>query len=138
MGSERRTVAVDFDGVLHRYDTPWIAPHVIPDLPVEGAIEWLHRTIQVYDVVILSTRCRTWRGRRAIRGWLQRHAGTLWYDAPGCRGIEEIRCTYRKVPALVYVDDRALRFTGSNWPSTDRIRGQVPWHKMRAAPPEED
>ncbi len=38
---ERYTVAVDFDGVLHAYISPWVNAHTIPDPPV-----------------------RTWRARR--------------------------------------------------------------------------
>ena len=60
------TVCVDFDGVLHSYTTPWINAHTIPDPPVQGAIAWLATMLEKFDVVIFSTRCKTWRGRRAI------------------------------------------------------------------------
>jgi hypothetical protein len=124
-------IVVDFDGVLHHYDSPWIAPHVIPDGPVDGAIEWLHRMVQDFNVFVLSTRCRTWRGRRAIRAWVKWHAGMLWYDAPGAHGLEWDRCTYKKAKALVYVDDRALRFDGTNFPSKDDVHRLRPWNKRR-------
>jgi len=123
-------VAVDFDGVVPRYDSPWIAPHVIPDPPVQGAIEWLHQTLQRFDVVIYSTRARTWRGRRAMRRYLREHAGEgLWFEAPGYRGLEDIRFSHGKPRALVYVDDRAFRFTGANFPTKDEIHALRPWNK---------
>ena len=122
------TIAVDFDGVLHRYDTPWKAPHIIPDLPVYGAIDWLHEQIQHFDVVIFTTRARTWRGRRAVRQWLRRFAGIIYYDGMGYRGIEEVKITAHKPPALVYIDDRAWRFEGK-FPSVDEIHKVRPWHK---------
>lgn len=125
----RRTICVDFDGVIHRYDTPWVAPHVIPDRPVAGAISWLHRMIQSYDVVILTTRARTWRGRRAVRRWLKEQAGCGWYEAPGYRGLEDVRVTDRKPPALIYLDDRAVRFDGENFPAESDVRRARPWHK---------
>jgi len=127
---DRYTVAVDFDGVIHRYDTPFIAPHIIPDEPVTGAIEWLHRTLQKLDVAIMSTRNSTWRGRRAMRSWLKSHAGNLWYPSPGFRGLEEIGIPKKKPPALVYLDDRAIRFEGpGTFPTVDEIHRARPWHK---------
>lgn len=131
MSTKRYTVAVDFDGVLHRYDTPWIAPHIIPDEPVDGAIEWLITTIQKFDVVIFSTRCRTWRGRRAVRRWLREHAGACWNEGLGFPGLEEIRLSYEKPPALVYIDDRAWRFEGT-FPTVQQIHNARPWHKTAA------
>ena len=71
----RYTVAVDFDGVIHSYLTPWKNAHTIPDPPVDGAIVWLWEILQSFDVVIFSTRCKSWRGRRAMRQWLKRYAG---------------------------------------------------------------
>lgn len=125
------TVAVDFDGVLHSYTTPWQGATVIPDPPVDGAIEWLHRTIQKFDVVIFTTRGRWPWGRWAVRRWLHRYAGHLWYDGPGYRGIEDVKVTNRKDAALVYIDDRALRFDGTNFPAADAIHALRPWNKPR-------
>src|ERR1044071_2188381 len=95
---ERYTIAVDFDGVLHSYETPWVAPHVIPDSPVNGAIEWLFEMIQRFEVVVYSTRARTWRGRRAMRSWLKWHAEMrmMWYEEMGSRGLESVRLSYSK------------------------------------------
>lgn len=136
------TVAVDFDGVIHRYDTPWIAPHVIPDEPVEGAIEWLHDMAQRFNVVVYTTRARTWRGRRAVRRWLRywSHPRYRWRPDPeegslvGARvGIRSVRVTAKKPPALIYLDDRAVRFTGpGSWPSVQDVHRALPWHKVPA------
>jgi hypothetical protein len=126
--NERHTIAVDFDGVIHRYDSPWVAPHIIPDDPVEGAIEWLFRTIQKLDVVIFSTRCKTWRGRMAMRKWLKKHAGGAWNECMGTIGLEDIRFSYTKIPALVYLDDRAMRFEGK-FPTVEEVHRARPWNK---------
>lgn len=125
---KRYTVAVDFDGVIHSYLTPWVAAHVIPDPPYPGALDWLHSILQDFDVVILTTRGKTWRGRRAVRRWLYEQGNMLWYPAPGCRGLEEIRVTDRKVAALIYLDDRAMRFEGM-FPTHDEIHRARPWNK---------
>lgn len=130
----RYTIAVDFDGVLHSYISPWTKPHEIPDPPVEGAIDWLRSMISHFDVVIFSTRCKTWRGRRAIRDWLWKYSGEVYRDS---RGMWEdldplggIRLSKTKPPALIYLDDRAVRFTGpDSWPTPDEIHRLWPWNK---------
>src|SRR5690606_19100252 len=52
----RDTVCVDFDGVLHSYVSGWKGGTVIPDPPVPGAIEWLTKLHESYEIAILSTR----------------------------------------------------------------------------------
>lgn len=130
----RSTIAVDFDGVLHSYTSGWKGPHVISDPPVRGAIEWLWNLYQRFDVVIVSSRARTWRGRRAIRCWLRDHAGNLWPEQCSfTRGLIDIPVTNRKVPALVYIDDRAFRFEGE-FPTPIELAGMKPWNrKARSA-----
>lgn len=131
--NERYTVAVDFDGVLHRYSTPWINAHTIPDPPINGAIEWLWNTVQKMDVVIFSTRCKTWRGRRAVRAWLRKNSGNLYHESMGARGIEDVTLSYEKPPALVYIDDRAWRFEGT-FPTPQQIHAARPWKAPLASP----
>jgi hypothetical protein len=121
------TVAVDFDGVLHRYDSPWVNAHTIPDPPVDGALLWLHKILQDFDVVIFSTRCKTWRGRRAVRRWIKENLPAYWYEN-GDRGLEEVKLSYEKPPALVYIDDRAWRFDGV-FPTRQEIHDARPWNK---------
>lgn len=125
----KRTICVDFDGVIHAYTSPWVAPHVIPDPPVPDAFNWLlARLHEGFEVVICSTRARTWRGRRAIRRWLRHHGGEgLYYECMGFAGLEDLKVTDRKVPAIVYLDDRALRFEG-RWPTLAELEAR-PWNK---------
>lgn len=124
-----KTVAVDFDGVLHSYVSGWQGETVIPDPPVPGAIEWLDTLCNDYRVVIISSRARTWRGRLAIRKWLLKHAGSMWANpmnhGPG-DGIIDIRVTSEKVPAHLYIDDRSYEFRG-RFPSRDYIEAFRPW-----------
>lgn len=122
------TVAVDFDGVLHSYKSPWINAHTIPDEPVPGAIEFLHDVAQKFSVVIHTTRGKTILGRMAVKSWIKKHAGNLWNEGPGYVGLEDIKVTYKKVPALVYIDDRAWRFNGT-FPTVDEIHRAKPWNK---------
>lgn len=131
--ARRYTVAVDFDGVLHSYTSPWEAADVIPDPPVAGAIEWLEEITKLYDVEIFTTRANTGlhgdAGIDAVLNWLMEHGYT--FDRP-------VKVTAVKGPALIYIDDRAWRFHGpGSFPSPGLIRGFQPWNKRRGPSPEE-
>jgi hypothetical protein len=125
----RLRVAVDFDGVLHSYTSPWVSEDVIPDPPVPGAIEWLQEMLKEFDVFIHSTRCATNPGRSACLNWLDENglqeALKLAFDG-------RLRFTNSKEPCVIYIDDRGYRFTGNNFPSADEIRKALPWWKQVA------
>lgn len=125
--NEKYTVAVDFDGVLHMYASPWVNHHTIPDGPVPGAIQWLNEMCASFKVVIFTTRGKTWRGRRAVLQWLWKHGATSPKDAETWSDLDFV-VTDRKPPALVYLDDRAMRFAGV-FPAADDIHRARPWNK---------
>ncbi len=112
-------IVVDFDGVLHSYSSGWVDAETIPDLPTPGAQEWVDAMLTAgWDVVVVSTRAATDKGRRAIEEWLLANEFAVG-----------LRVQRDKPPALVYLDDRALRFDGS-WPSLDDVEAAgVPWTK---------
>jgi len=67
-----KTICLDFDGVLHRYDSGWQGVRVIPDPPTDGAIDFLLQLLaEGWDVAIFSTRSTQWGGRRAMKRWLR-------------------------------------------------------------------
>lgn len=96
----RRTVCLDFDGVIHSYRSGWCGAEIIPDPPIHGTREAISRLRQSFRVVIHSSRCHTPEGRSAIAHWLAKH------------NIEVDEVCEHKPPALVYVDDRAVCFRG--------------------------
>jgi len=105
-GKRRYSIAVDFDGVIHRYSKGW-HDGTIYDEPMEGAREALARIHRRYRVVIFTTRVNPdlhggeqQMGR--IQEWLARHGFRL--------GEHYDEITHVKVPALAYIDDRALHF----------------------------
>ena len=67
-----------------------------------------------YQVVILSSRALYPNGKQQIQQWLEIH------------GAPDVTVTSEKVPALVYVDDRAKHF--------DSWQAQLPELDERAAP----
>jgi hypothetical protein len=107
LGIERRikTICLDFDGVIHSYRSGWKGESNIPDPPIHGVREAISHLRKRYRVVIHSSRSATEEGCDAIRKWLARH------------DIEVDDVCMHKPPALVYVDDRAIPFTG-DWQQT--------------------
>jgi hypothetical protein len=122
---ERKTVAVDFDGVIHSYTSGWQGADVIPDPPIEGAIEFLNEVIEEFTLVIFTTRAGDEEARRAIMAWLMEH---------GFKG-EYVEITNVKGPAIFYLDDRAWRFRG-RFPTLSQIKRAYPWRVGEPLPGE--
>lgn len=51
-------LCVDFDGVIHSYVSGWQGPCVIPDPPVPGALRWLWKATEWFDVQVYSSRSK--------------------------------------------------------------------------------
>jgi hypothetical protein len=117
--TKKYTVAVDFDGVIHSYTSPWLDAQTIPDPPVAGAIEWLNEIAEDFDVVIFTTRGKTMDGRVAVGEWLDGHGFTQYREV-----------TADKPPALIYLDDRAVRFDGVSFPTAQQVHQLKPWNKL--------
>lgn len=111
------TVAVDFDGVVHRYSRGWL-DGTIYDKPVSGAKISLGALMERYAVYI-----HTSRDPQTVAEWIYYEMGIptqvsmkvppdsepleFWNE----QGI--LLVTNRKLPAIAYIDDRAIFF--ENW-----------------------
>lgn len=130
----RPILSLDFDGVIHSYTSKWIAPDVIPDPPVEGAIAFLREAVKHFRVCIYSTRSATGDGRAAMAQWLSRYvAEERLSDHEDLAWASVIEFPETKPPALVGIDDRVLTFEGQ-WPSMERLLSFKPWNKRQPAP----
>lgn len=124
----KSVICLDFDGVVHSYESGWQGPRNIPDDPVPGALEFMLRALhEGFDVVIHSSRARYFGGIAAMRAWLRKHAGTIFYDSPAGPGLEDVRFTRWKPPAIATLDDRAVRFTGT-FPKPKELAELRPWN----------
>ena len=96
----KKTICLDFDGVLHWYRKGWHDGTIYDDVTpgAQEAVDSLRA--KGYEVVVHSTRCKTPDGALAVNNWLSTH------------GIKVDRVAETKPMAMVYVDDRALRFEG--------------------------
>lgn len=131
-----RTVAVDFDGVVHAYSRGW-HDGTIYDEPIPGALDALHALMRDYAVFIHTT-----REPEQVMPWLEGHGFDVTIDercgaceglggrvmvdhCPACEGSGQLLfwnlqgqllVTNRKLAATAYIDDRAVRF--ESWPQT--------------------
>ena len=121
---ERLTLCVDFDGVIHDYTIGDWREGALYGEPLPGAIAALFRLRdRGWNVVIHTTRGRSEQLRRDIREWLYNRtmdwdsvfAETVfapWLESGDPKDFPFI-VTATKLPAIAYIDDRAVRFT--NW-----------------------
>ena len=115
-----RTVVFDFDGVIHSYTSGWKGETNIPDPPVPGIQEALKEIHDAgYEVVVVSTRCKTVLGRMAIENWLDMYGMTQEVD----------KVCKEKPPAIAYIDDRAICFDGHPETLLKKIQNFQPWYK---------
>lgn len=107
-----KTIAVDFDGVIHKYNEVWHDGTIYDD-PIPGALVGVKMLQKTYAVFVFTT-----RNTGDVALWLCEHG----IDAVSDHRISErlfwnnqelVLVTNRKLPAVAYIDDRAVRFT--NW-----------------------
>lgn len=110
-------LCLDFDGVLHSYISGWKGVDIIPDPPVEGAIESIREYVKHFDVWIVSSRTGEKAGRMAIVDWLVK------WGFP-----DDIRVSVDKPAAVLTIDDRGWMFTGV-FPGVEDIKNFKPWNK---------
>lgn len=108
--SAPKTVAIDFDGVIHKYSEGWKdgSAYDVPMDDTRASIELLIKS--GYRVVIFST-----RDPIQIQAWFETHLPEFrtaimepherFWNNEGIIGI-----TRHKPVAFAYIDDRAIRF----------------------------
>ena len=107
-----KTLCIDFDGVIHHYPDGFQDGSIYGG-PVPNAMKWLDKLHKAgYDLVILSARANDSeqedKMRLAMREWM--------LDADVSFAF---RITTTKIPAIAYIDDRAIRFT--NWDDIGKL-----------------
>lgn len=124
----KKSIILDFDGVLHSYTTKFRFPWIIPDPPVPGAMKFLQEMVAHFTVRIYSTRSFNSRGLAAMKKWIKE------------KGIEECGEEFKeafkklkfpekgKPTGHLYIDDRGFHFEG-DWPSAEFIENFKPWNR---------
>ena len=107
-----KVVAFDFDGVIHKYSEGWKDGSIYDEPNME--ILDLILLLQLVNVpcVIIST-----REPNQIKEWWDKQGFTvmakpLCFEAKFFNDCTYVGITNRKIPAQLYIDDRAYRYTG--------------------------
>lgn len=110
--TSRKTVAIDFDGVIHDAHQGWGDGTCYGD-PIPGSIESIRKLAENYDIVIFTAKAKPDRplvdgktGVMLVREWFIKY-NILDY-------IKNI--TSEKPRAEIYIDDNGYRF--ENWDDT--------------------
>ena len=101
----KKTIAIDFDGVIHQYSQGW-QDGTIYDPPMEGALDAVKKLASNNKLVIFSTRAKDPVLRGNMMEWLKDHGFSPYFS----------NVTHEKVIAHIYIDDRGLRF--HDWSNT--------------------
>lgn len=124
------TLCIDFDGVLHSYNTGWKGANIVTDPPVDGAMRFLMDAAEHFTLAVFSSRSHQPGGKAAMQSWLTMHFRDYW-SADRTRAddiLAEIEWPVEKPPAFVSIDDRALCFEGE-WPDPKSLLHFKPWNK---------
>lgn len=156
MADRKRTITLDFDGVIHSYSSGWKGARTIVDPPVPGALNFIADAMEHFNIAILSSRSHQWGGRTAMKNWLRRHvfeamddetahpklhkvaifvaASTMepWditrRDAARIFVCKKIEWPLFKPASHISIDDRGLNFNGI-WPDIEDLKAFKPWNK---------
>ena len=120
------TIALDFDGVIHSYTSPFSKDvTIIPDPPVADAFDYIANLIEAgLHVMVFTTRCREYPGhtggKDAMIAWFEKYGLERHY-------IDQLEFTAEKKAAILYVDDHGWQFTGRNFPTLKEIEDFTTW-----------
>lgn len=124
-----KTIAIDFDGVIHKYSEGW-KDGSIYDEPFDNVFEIISDLMQHNYVFIFSS-----RSPRQIRNWINSYLliHDIYFDSifsvygytaeiipfwtKFWKKRNVLGITRKKLPATIYIDDKVLRFEG-NWSKT--------------------
>ena len=118
MNSMRPILLLDFDGVIHQYNSKWTSADEILDQPVPGAREFVKTAGKIFELCIYSSRSLQPGGIDAMKAWLES------YGFP----LNSISFPTEKPPAFLTIDDRCICFNGS-FPDPESLKLFRPWNK---------
>lgn len=111
--NRKKNICIDFDGVLNTY-TGWQGEDELFE-PREGCHLFLQKLSKSYDISVFTI-----RDAKSVQIWLQK------YDLD--KFI--LNVTNTKIPAEIFIDDRAINFDGNYESLLLKIKDFIPhWKK---------
>jgi histidinol phosphatase-like enzyme len=104
MSPKKLKILIDFDGTICK-EGKFVAPHIIPFGPEPFAVEAIKKLSDYFTIVVYSVRAQSEGGKKAIEVWMKKY------------GIPFSKVTNKKEMAVLYIDNRAIRYTG-DWKKT--------------------
>ena len=101
----KKTIMIDLDGVLDNYNGNYIED-TIPDIK-SGAKEFIEKLSKDYELILFTT-----RNSKLATIWLQDNKIDKYFKD----------VTNVKIPAYIYIDDRAIKFEGDYNKTLDEIK----------------
>lgn len=124
-------LCLDFDGVIHGYQSGWKGAGVCDDPPTLGTLEFLVEATKHFRVAIYSSRSKSLAGRAAMKRYMKKHFAVPLTFSPEHNWDflhEEFSWPWFKPSAFITIDDRALTFNGT-WPTIQTLKDFKPWNK---------
>lgn len=130
MGKRKPILCLDFDGVIHSYDSGWKGADMIPDPPVPGAFDFIRNSLEIFEVHVYSSRSHQKGGIEAMANWFHRHGWVANISMRGEKSAtpDHLHLPDCKPPAVVSLDDRGVRFEGT-FPNPHDLIRLKPWNK---------
>lgn len=128
----KKTVAVDLDGVLARYDG-WKGVDHIGE-PIPGARAFVRVLRQQFEVVVYTTRCNAELNREGAE--LLRNRIRHWLEAHGFE-YDHIHAEQGKPPATAYIDDRAVSCRPQDYENPVDAFADAIWEARELAEPDD-
>lgn len=109
---DRKPIAIDFDTPIHNFSQGYINQEIY-DGPTPGVEMAITKLLKEYAVFILTA-----RDTKQVIKWSRREFPGIKFELiprsfPDWQKEGVVGITNIKLPAITYIDDRALRFT--NW-----------------------
>jgi hypothetical protein len=127
-------LCLDFDGVIHGYQSGWQGALVIVDDVTDGFFEWLDQAAQHFKIVVYSSRSKEPGANDAMALWLAEQR-RKWRERGGISPITdgspvEVEFSDTKPAAFLQIDDRCIPFEG-DWSKLDPLNllAFKPWNK---------
>jgi hypothetical protein len=135
-------LCVDFDGVIHSYSSGWKGHDVVTDPPTPGALRWLWKATEWFDVQVYSSRSKEPGGVEAMFLWMTKWSNEEFGEqhpmgcpTGGSIDMDAYPITFarQKPAAFLTIDDRAICFEG-DWDDLDAadLLNFKPWNKRPA------